>query len=411
MKKTNRKNNYAITLMCIILIIPFLSIAGIKSLLTENMYQSWQTLALVIFTILLIIKSRSIQMNWIVCLFGLYEAIILATSTYHHGFSPGLTVTIITPIILFALLQTDCYYEMLSGICVVVVGAMLINFPTILTNWGNENAKFFIGGKNALSMFLTPGVFLLLLNSLEQHEKLTKPVICGVVFAMISILLGSSGTGIVVALCAVLFWFISSKAKPNKGLYMGVLFTIYLLFLVFSESFFLTDIWLEFTDMLGKDSTLTSRTTIWEKAIEIFQGRPWIGAGRGVALRYINSMGYVHTIYEAHNFILEILMEGGIICLTLYAALFIRAVRLLDMNNTKHRIVFISLVVLLINGLTESNVNNYLVVATLGVACRYANEQKNEQRKQMRANQRKEMQLRQGYELRRVRKVKNGQQI
>ena len=408
MENKTYKSNYLITLLCIALIIPFLSIAGIKDEIPEEAYQRWQTSALVVFAILLITKSESIRINWSVRLFGFYQAVILASSLLNNGFSPGIAVTVITAFILFALLQTDCYYEMLSGISVVVVGSVLVSFPMVLMRSNEVNPTFFIGGKNYLGIFLIPGVFLITLNCLEHHKKLTKPVVAAVALALVTILLGTSGTGFVVAICAGFFWYRAQKKKPRKKVYLGALLVAYILFLVFAEVFFNTELWASFTEFLGKESDLTSRTKIWRSAMEQIAQKPLFGAGRGAIIEYINSMNYLQETHEAHNYILEILFEGGIVALILFARLFFRMNRFLNMDILKHRMLFIALFIILINGLTESINNNYLVVTILGVACRYATEEENRHHQDLLERQKERMQEQQSNEIQRIRRWRNG---
>lgn len=402
MEKTNHKNNIVITLLGIVLIIPFLSILDIKDTLQEETYQSWQSIAMVILAILLLVKSESVRMSWCVRLFGFYEAVILASGALHNGFSPGMAVTIAASVILFALLQTDFYYEMLSAICIVVVGALLINFPGMFPKLNDPNAEFFIGGKNYLGIFLIPGIFLLMLNSLERHARLTKPVLAAVVLALITIWLGASSTGIVVAICAAFFWNRSRKKKPSVKLYICVLLAVYALFLVFTEYFFNTELWLSFTELFGKESNLTSRTEIWRVAVKLVTQNPLFGVGRGATIEFVNNLDKLKEMTEAHNFILEILFEGGIVALLMYAVLFMKMINRLDMNKKKHRFVFVALFVILINGLTESVNNNFLVIAVLGVACRYATEEENERYRELREQQKKERVERPHYGLRRI---------
>lgn len=159
-----------------------------------------------------------------------------------------------------------------------------------------------------------------------------------------------------------------------------VILAFYIIFILFSDDFFVTTYWLDFTDILGKDSTLTSRTTIWNIAKEIISDHWLFGSGRGTEISYVNSWGERQLIYEVHNFILEILIEGGVVALTIYSAMFYKAVKGLDMINIKNKIIFIALCVLLINGLTESTLNNFFVIIILGVACHYATENRGRKR-------------------------------
>lgn len=381
MEKAKRKNNYVLTALFVLLILPFLSIHAIKGMFRMDMYQTWQTLAMCGLLVLVIVKSWQIRVTWPVVLYVVFELIILVNCVIKTGFSPGIVVSIAASIFLMILLQTDAYYEILTAITVILIVSMIINFPVVLQKMGDENAVFFLGGKNFLGTMLIPGMFLLLLNSLEQHGKFTKLALISAALGFVTILLGSSGTGIVVAASAVLFWFISQKHKPNKALYFGILITIYLLFLVFGDAFFLTDLWVKFTDLLGKDSTLTARTTIWAKVFEMVKADPLFGPGRSTEIHFQNMLERWDSTYDAHNYVMEILLQGGFSALICYCIMFFKTVKGMNMDIEKHRFIFIALFVILINGLTESVNNNFLVIMVVGIACRFAAESKPEPKK------------------------------
>ena len=376
MINTKRKLNLGTIIFFVFLITPFFSISGIKNAMSSSIYQAWQIISICFLLLMFFLKNTQIKIGWAIGLFSAYQIIILFSSVFNNGISPGIIAVIIASVLIFILLQTDYYYEIISAVSIIVVLSLLINFPIMLQNRGSVNAQFFIGGKNALGIFLIPGMFLLILNSLEKNLTVSKFTLFAIAFSLLTVFIGSSGTGIVVAFCALIFMLLAIKFKPKKPIYLGIIFTIYALFLLFSDKFFLTDYWLRFTDLLGKDSTLTARTTIWNIAEGLIKDSWLFGAGRGVELSYVNTWGERQTIYEAHNFILEILMEGGIVALFLFGTLFFKAVKNLDVDDAKHRTVFIALCVLLINGLTESTVNGFLVMILLSIACRYANEQK-----------------------------------
>ena len=375
MNKSKRKLNPGTVVLFVFLLTPFFSIAGIKNTMSTGIYQAWQIMSIFFLVLMVLLKLKQIKLSWGIGLFCAYQMVILVSSVYNNGISPGIIAVIVASILVFILIQTSFYYEIASAVSIVVILSMLINFPIMIQNRGNVNAEFFIGGKNALGIFLIPGIFFLIINSLEENNQVSKVTIFAILLGLLTIFIGSSGTGIVVAFCAMLFLLLSIWFKPQKTICLVVVITIYALFLLFSEKFFLTDYWLRFTELLGKDSTLTARTTIWGIAKGLISSNWLFGAGRGVELSYINTWGERQTIYEAHNFILEILMEGGVVALLLFGLLFFKAVRRLNMEKPKHKVVFIALCVLLINGLTESTVNVFLVMMLLSIACRYANEQ------------------------------------
>ncbi len=370
-----KKANFGTMILFVFLLLPFLGIAGIKNAMGTGVYQAWQTVSLGVLFILFLVKYACVRLNWSVCLFTIYQLVILGSSTINHGISPGIIVVTVASVLIFILFQTNYYYEMIGSAGIIIILSLLINFPTVLQNREIINAEFFIGGKNALGIFLIPGIFILLINSLEKYNKASLFTVFAIVLSLITVFVGASGTGIVVALCALLFLLVAIKFKPKKIVYLGVIFAVYGLFLLLSEKFFIADYWVKFTDMLGKDGTLTGRTAIWNTAAELIRDNWLFGVGRGAALVYINARGERQIVYEAHNFVMEILLEGGAVALVLYGLLFFKAVRRLNLENPKQKMVFVGWCVLLINGLTESTVNSFLVMMLLGIACRYANEQ------------------------------------
>ncbi len=361
-----------ITGMFVLLLLPFMSIAGITQVVGTVISQTWQTAAMLILMLFVIFRVRYIRLNWPTILFTVYQALIWCSSTWHHRFSFGITVVTMEVTLLFLVLQSQYYREVLEAVSLIVAASVLINFPIMLPNTGDQHMVFFIGGKNALGIFLIPGALLFLISIFEKQEKITNRAIAVLILCFLTVFLGASGTGVVVAAYAVLLLLIARRYKPNKKLYLIAIFTVYVLFLLFAEAFTSSQLWLVITRFLGKDATLTSRTIIWSSVWKIIQENWLFGSGRGTQIQHLSSWGGSIIRTEAHNFILEILMEGGIVGLALYGTMFMKSVNRLNMTIPKHQIVFIALCVLLINGLTESTVNNLFVTIILGIACRYA---------------------------------------
>ncbi len=376
MVKTVNKDRKLVWIFLVVLLLPFFSITTLSDSIEGVVSQTWQVVTMVFFAFLVCVEATRIKFSGPLVCFALYELTVLGSTFLNRGFSPGILVTTVTAMLLFILLQSSYYEEILRALVIIVTISVLINFPIMLSRLDQINPKFFIGGKNALGMFLIPGAFLLLINAYTHKEKAGKGVFLGVALCLLSVFIGASGTGIVVSIITLMLILLSMKIKPRKWLCLVVILAFYALFVLFSDDFFLTEQWILFTDMLGKDNTLTARSTIWRIAKE-YIGENWLfGVGRGAEIAFIDIWEIPVMFNEAHNFILEILMEGGAVALTLYALFFGGTVYGLDMNDKKDRTVFIALCVVLINGLTESNLNNFFVTILLGIACRYSQENK-----------------------------------
>ena len=358
----------------IVLILPFLSVQGIRSAMGTSVYQGWQFFSMLVTGALVVYMAEEIRINLYSVLFTLFQGLVFVNTAVHSGISLGILVVMLMSVFLFLLLQTDFYSLLLQALAVLVVALVLINLPGLFLRSGDENEMFFISGKNGLSIFLIPGAFFILFQAIERYGKLRWTSTVGLGLCLLSVFVGSSGTGVVVTAVAAILLLLAVKFKPPKWVYIAVILALYAILILFSEQLLESKFWLSFTELLGKDGTLTSRMSIW-KTVKRYIGRYWlIGVGRGARIRYINSLGMYRFNYEAHNFVLEILLECGVIGLLLYGSLLFYTIRHLNMNDLKQRMVFVALCVLLVNGLTESTLNSYFVTLMLGIACRYAAE-------------------------------------
>lgn len=374
MNRIRERNRQLLVFIWIVLILPFLSVQGIRSAMGTSVYQGWQFFSMLVTGALVVYMAEEIRINLYSVLFTLFQGLVFVNTAVHSGISLGILVVMLMSVFLFLLLQTDFYSQLLQALAVLVIALVLINLPGLFLRSGDENEMFFISGKNGLSIFLVPGAFFILFQAIERYGKLRWTSTVGLGLCLLSVIVGSSGTGVVVTAVAAILLLLAVKFKPPKWVYIAVILALYAILILFSETLLESKFWLSFTELLGKDGTLTSRMSIW-KTVKRYIGRYWlIGVGRGARIRYINSLGMYRFNYEAHNFVLEILLESGVIGLLLYGTLLFYTIRHLNMNDLKQRMVFVALCVLLVNGLTESTLNSCFVTLMLGIACRYAAE-------------------------------------
>ncbi len=163
----------------------------------------------------------------------------------------------------------------------------------------------------------------------------------GIAVAACNVLLSRSGTGAllfafvsgVAIVCYVVVW--RSRARfflIGLGL---ILASLAGLAIIFSEISLETDI----LAAIGKDTTLTGRTILWDKAFQSFEEHPWLGLGY---LSYWYSPQteaaeiWILTgqeLYSFHNIYLDRLVDVGLMGLALFVGglitLFWRCTRLL----------------------------------------------------------------------------------
>ena len=105
-------------------------------------------------------------------------------------------------------------------------------------------------------------------------------------------------------------------------------------------------------DVLGKDMTFTHRTSMWDAALRVIGESPIWGYGNVDEKWFISNMS--SQAVGSHNFILGVLINGGIIGLGLYLYIFYIALRkLIAYNDFYSNVIFIGIASLCIMMLME----------------------------------------------------------
>ena len=83
-------------------------------------------------------------------------------------------------------------------------------------------------------------------------------------------------------------------------------------------------------DVLDKDLTFTDRARIWLEALALIFDSPWVGYG----VRDVEWFNHHFDVLTAHNFVLTMLLKGGVILLTIFIAIVGVAVKSANQNKT-----------------------------------------------------------------------------
>lgn len=359
--KTKYFNYYAMVLIYIIVLLPFLSLSGVRDLLGESAYSVYQSAAMVLLGVLAIFKVRHMPKDPFPFIYLIFHILVFLVTTRHYGFSMGILVVCFAGFFIVLLIQRDAAL-MIKALSVVAVVALVANFLSMVKLGVTERAEYFIGGKNHISIFLIPATFTVMMDSHLQRQKITWFVFLYAAVASAMVFLAGSATGIITAIAMIVGVLWIRKFKPNVAVMMIGMIVIQVVLVFFVGMLSNSPLWIRILNLLGKDETLTSRAIIWEQSINIIRNNLFLGVGRGAGIRYTSNWGYTRITSEAHNFFLEYLLEGGIVGLVLYGTLLWLAVRKLNMDVKLHRIIFICFMVMLVNGLAEA-VNNKMYVS------------------------------------------------
>lgn len=151
----------------------------------------------------------------------------------------------------------------------------------------------------------------------------------GVATALAFILLSQSTTSLVVGVLLLAFsWFLRRLARSPREHWSFILTT--------GSASGLLVAYLAVMNLptlvgaAGKDPTLTSRTEIWEGALEVIGRRPWTGYGIGgvwinnaaePTRTILDGLGFI--VYHSHNGFIEIMLQLGLVGLALFVVLLV----------------------------------------------------------------------------------------
>lgn len=193
---------------------------------------------------------------------------------------------------------------------------------------------------------------LLLLPYVYRQNRLA--IVCAF-FSLVAVILAKSATGLVLIFAgAASYWYFLTlvKLRINKSRSVFLLSTlVYVLICLFIYANYEL-----FLSALGRDSTLTDRTRIWELLDPSIDANYLTGYGFGAfwftpsADYFLQRWGYVGNAHSGYK---ETLLNGGIIQLTALIALFLDALlkqykTINSSHVTKHHVSALVIIALMI---------------------------------------------------------------
>ena len=214
--------------------------------------------------------------------------------------------------------------------------------------------------------------FMIIIYAISKYQNKIKNSFfyLDIIVFLASIILiwcGNSIVGIGFFIIALFYQKIfKRKLTIKSSLYILIFLSV---FIVFLQGFKIFSVFI--IDFLGKDLTLSGRTTIWSNGIREWLKYPIIGHGFQVSEAFItfsNASGYVRG---AHNQILNILLHGGIIYLLLFAIVFIIIHKITKKykNNEFINILILGILSYLIMGIADTYGHQVGLYILVGVLC------------------------------------------
>lgn len=379
-RQHRQDNKRIIVLLYVVVITPLYYFSGVERILSPILFQLWQIVGLGILAAMLMMRN-SLYFNGFSTPFAVFQLETLIVTTLKSEFRPGILINVLTLILLVLLIQED-RGNIIHAMVIISVAAVFLNLITQLFGMSvlredTGDPLYFIGGKNALSPVLIPGCFFIRLFYYEQAkngadnfqlDRLNRIYWIYTVATLCSVVLGKSGTGIVVSIVAILcILTIDWLPLPKELILVGLLCAYSVILL--SDKVFTSNLWIDFTTALGKDPTLTHRTQVWENSLALFKKSPLVGVGRIIAVQYTDKYKLVYTTRECHNALLQILVQGGLFGAGCWFLMLRKILQNIDLSDTPAKMVFFGWSLLMVNGLSEA----ISIKITFFVLCAVAN--------------------------------------
>lgn len=271
--------------------------------------------------------TNKVKIDKFFALLLLYYGTLALITYYKIGFSFELLVQFVTCCCWTALFDyhMQCNEErFISSLEVIFVTFAIINFITILffpggmyINSSGYRGNYFLGYDNNMITFLFPTIAITFMNSIRKYNKISIKSLIVFLICILSLIITWPATSIAaIFLFLILLIFSAHRMKKLKKTFtlttlLLALFLIFILIFVFKlqESFNYLIV-----DILKKDITFTGRTDIWSLYLSLIAKSPFFGYGAIDAF----SMIKMYNVGHAHDLYINILFQGGIVCLIEY---------------------------------------------------------------------------------------------
>lgn len=219
--------------------------------------------------------------------------------------------------------QTICKGISLAlNILVIINLFLMIIFPHGIystASSGTVTPYYLFGSKNQMVAPILTCLFFEVEKSTYSKTRISNIVIYCI--CIIELIIGGSGTGLVLLFFFIIFSTLHTAHRPMPLLFsllVVVLAYICLVILRVQELFSYIII-----NVLHKSLTLSNRTIIWDSAIDAIKSNPLIGNGptESLAANVHIQLSYTERDTFAHNLLLDYLLMGGIIAGLLFCCI------------------------------------------------------------------------------------------
>lgn len=290
-------------------------------------------------------------------------------------------ISYVTPLNLFTFGLTKNKWSKLKGVAFMLLIYAILNFISIVQYpdglYANDvySENWLLGFKNVMIRTLLPCVVINVICSLHDYNKLVLKDYLLLLITILSVIMVESTTSllvIVVFIFAVAYLSIFGCPKYYNLIYIFTVTSILsVLVTFFSIGDFLGGYLERYFD---KDATFTGRIFMWAYSYILIPESPIYGYGWHVTEEWrdvINLSGGMNDTLQfshPHNYVLYILLQGGILYLVLHIYLYIYITKNVIQYNNRYILILITMyLAFFIEGITESLTGAVLLIPMYGL--------------------------------------------
>ena len=347
--------------------------------LLEELFIIWKVLAAIICCFFFIIYMWEMaHIPKLLVFIVLFETSIMMSTILNKGNISRALIDAVS-IIAYSVLITLCikynsrgFLQVLSnllGILVLINLCSILLYPNglpadLYTN--QENPVYFMTIDNGTSLFVAFSIMIFVIKDLSFFGTLTLKGVIKVICTVVSAFLTKSATAILVVLLiciALIVIALTDYSKYQSAIVLSIVYVGCLIYLFTMQSNIVAEFVLE--KILNRSSNFTGRYHLWKSAINMIKEKFWMGYGRS-AHDYIAAWG---GYFSSHNYILETLLQGGVIALSLFVATVVYALRksAYSRNTRITACIVCTLFAILIGALMESDVHSVYIFGCVSI--------------------------------------------
>ena len=373
------KSNYII----LFLLIPFFKPICFQYYSTlqglENLFVGWKILsAAVCFVFVVSYMWSYSRLPKLVAFVSLFEICIVVSTLINRGDLMRALIDMVSIVSYTALLILGIKYNgsgivhllsRLLGVLLLINLLSVVLFPTglpadLYTN--PENPLYFMVIDNGSALFLSFSIAIFAIDGLISQGAVRLGGKILILCAILNGVLVKSATAIftVALICIALLFILKSDFSKHQN--PAILFLVYIgvfIYLITMQDNIVSEFILK--NIFNRSANFTGRYFLWESAINMIKAQPWFGYGRS-AQDYISAWG---GYFSSHNYVLETLLQGGIVSLGFFILTVIFAIK--KSLYTRHlkitAVLVFGLVTVLIAALMEAAVHSVYIFGIISL--------------------------------------------